>query len=312
MTENKHAAEIDKAVQILSHGGICAIPTETVYGLAADATNSEAVSKIYALKNRPTFNPLIVHVTSIEQATAFAEISNDHQKVCTYFWEKQQPLTVVLPLRAKHAISPLVTAGLKTIAIRKPNHPMALDIIHKVGPIAAPSANQSTHISPTSAEHVRKSFGKNSPYIVDGGPCTVGLESTILDLTTTEPCILRAGGVTKETLEAYFKCPLNTTSATIKAPGMMKKHYSPGCPVILNTEAVTPGDVLLGFGPTTPDYASINLSPTGNLIEAATNLFDALHTLESMNPKRILISPIPMIGLGLAINDRIARAAAHD
>ena len=312
MSQHEHAAEVDHAIEILSRGGICAIPTETVYGLAADATNSDAVAKIYTLKNRPTFNPLIVHVTSIEQAANFANVTDDHKKVCTHFWERGLPLTVVLPLHTKHPISPLVTAGLKTIALRKPHHPMALDIIHKVGPIAAPSANQSTHISPTSAEHIRKSFGKNAPYIVDGGPCPVGLESTILDLSTTKPCILRAGGVTKETLEAYFKCPLNTASSTIKAPGMMKKHYSPGCPVILNTEVVSPGDVLLGFGPKTPDYASINLSPTGNLIEAATNLFDALYTLESMKPKRILIAPIPMIGLGIAINDRIARAAAHD
>jgi L-threonylcarbamoyladenylate synthase len=252
------------------------------------------------------------HVTSIEQAASFAEISDAHHKICTYYWKQKSPLTVVLPLREKHPISPLVTAGLKTIAIRKPHHPMALDIIHQVGPIAAPSANQSTHISPTSAEHIRKSFGTNTPYILDGGPCTVGLESTILDLSTTEPCILRAGGVTKENLEAYFNHPLNTASTTIKAPGMMKKHYSPGCPVILNAETITPGDVLLGFGANAPTDALLNLSPTGNLVEAATNLFDFLYKLESMNPKRILISPIPMIGLGIAINDRIARAAAHD
>lgn len=312
MNQQPHATEVDKAVQILLQGGICAIPTETVYGLAANATNSAAVAQIYALKNRPTFNPLIIHVTSTEQAAIFSDMSTDHEKICQYFWNNELPLTVVLPLRAKHFLSPLVTAGLKTIAVRKPHHPIALDIIHKVGPIAAPSANQSTHISPTSAEHVRKSFGNNAPYIVDGGPCRVGLESTILDLSAAEPCLLRAGGVTKETLDAYFNCPLKTTSSTIKAPGMMKKHYSPGCPVILNTETLTPGDVLLGFGPKTPAYASINLSPTGNLVEAATNLFDALYTLEALNPKRILISPIPMIDLGIAINDRITRAAAYD
>lgn len=312
MSLDDKATELDNAVRILSCGGICAIPTETVYGLAADAKNSDAVAKIYALKNRPTFNPLIVHVASIEQATEFAEISEKNKIICSYFWGKNLPLTLVLPLRKQHQISPLVTAGLNTIAVRKPNHPTALDIIQKVGPIAAPSANQSTHISPTSADHVRKSFGRDAPYIVDGGPCTVGLESTIVDLSDKNPCILRAGGVTKEELEAYFKMPLNIASKTIKAPGMMKKHYSPGCTVILNCEAIKTDDVLLGFGPSTPDCATLNLSPTGNLTEAATNLFDALYKLEAMKPKRILISPIPMTGLGIAINDRISRAASHD
>ncbi|PIZ33167.1 MAG: threonylcarbamoyl-AMP synthase [Alphaproteobacteria bacterium CG_4_10_14_0_8_um_filter_37_21] len=310
MIQSDKVIGINKAVQILSDEGICAIPTETVYGLAADATNSNAVAKIYALKNRPTFNPLIVHVSSIKQATAFAEISSENHKVCSYFWDQNLSLTVVLPLKATHLISPLVTAGLNTIAVRRPNHPIALDIINRVGPIAAPSANQSMHISPTSADHVCKSFGKNSPYIVDGGLCTVGLESTILDLSNKIPCILRAGGVTKEDLETYFKMSLNSASKTIKAPGMMKKHYAPACPVILNAQTMQPGDVLLGFGPKTPKGSTLNLSPTGNLTEAATNLFDALYKLEAMKPKRILISPIPMIGLGIAINDRISRAAA--
>lgn len=310
MSQDDKVTETNQAVHILSNGGICAIPTETVYGLAADATNSNAVAKIYALKNRPTFNPLIVHVSSIDQATEFAEISQKNQTICSYFWDKNMPLTVVLPLREQHKISPLATAGLSTIAVRKPNHPIALKIIEEVGPIAAPSANQSTHISPTSADHVRKSFGQNAPYIVDGGPCTVGLESTILDLSGATPCILRAGGVIREDLETYLKIPLSIASETIKAPGMMKKHYSPGCPVILNCEVIKPGDVLLGFGPSSPDLATLNLSITGNLTEAATNLFDALYTLEAMKPRRILISPIPMTGLGMAINDRISRAAA--
>ncbi len=312
MSQNKKVTQINKAVHILSSGGICAIPTETVYGLAADATNSDAVAKIYALKNRPTFNPLIVHVSSIDQAIEFAQISTDHQTICSYFWDKNLPLTVVMPLRDNHKISPLATAGLNTIAVRKPSHPIALDIINRVGLIAAPSANQSKHISPTSADHVRKSFGDNAPYIVDGGPCTVGLESTILDLSSAKPCVLRAGGVTTEDLDTYFKMPLSIASETIKAPGMMKKHYSPGCPVILNAKTIKPGDILLGFGPNTPECATLNLSPTGNLTEAATNLFDALYKLEAMKPNRILISPIPMIGLGIAINDRISRAASHD
>lgn len=217
-------------------------------------------------------------------------------------------------------MSPLVTAGLGTIALRMPHHPIMAEIIHAVGPLAAPSANRSMHISPTTAEHIRSSFGDQTPHIVDAGPCRVGVESTIIDLSQQRPNLLRAGGVAVEALEAYFKetlFQLNTnydkghTSPTLLAPGMMRKHYAPKCPVVLGVTTKQPGDVLLGFGADIHDTSDFNLSPTGDLTEAAANLFSALYYLENLNPKRIIVSPIPSYGLGLAINDRLKRAAAQ-
>lgn len=312
--------DIEQAIMLLKQGKVCALPTETVYGLAADATNTQAVAQIYALKNRPHFNPLIVHIASFQQAHDIAEISDKNAQCCTFFWDLKAPLTVVLPLKNNHKISPLVTASLDTIALRMPHHPIIAEIIHAVGPLAAPSANRSMHISPTTADHIRSSFGALTPHIVDAGPCRVGVESTILDLSTETPTLLRAGGVPLEALEAYFQQPLthfNTdhdkgnTPSSLRAPGMMKKHYAPKCAVVLERTTKQPGDVLLGFATDINDSSDFNLSPTGDLTEAAANLFSALYYLEHLNPKRIIVAPIPKHGLGLAINDRLKRAAAQ-
>jgi L-threonylcarbamoyladenylate synthase len=302
---------LKKAIHLLLNEKLVVIPTETVYGLAALASSDIAVSQIYAIKERPTFNPLIVHISDFEMLKTFAQINENQKKACSFFWNQQKPLTVVLPLKKNHPISPLVTAGLKTIAVRIPNHPLTLDLIKKTGPLAAPSANKSNTVSPTTAEHVKKSFGMMCPYVLNGGNCSIGLESTILDLTQDLPTLLRPGGVSLEELANYYKkeIPLQKNQKVI-APGMMKKHYSPGCPVYLNTYDVEKNGILIGFGLNTPQHAQYNLSPNGDLIEAAKNLFDILNEIQDLKPKSVSVMPIPKIGIGLAINDRLERAAA--
>lgn len=302
---------LQSIIAALEQEDIAAIPTETVYGLAGKATSYKAVAKIYNLKGRPSFNPLIVHVTSFDQIEGFAEVSCEQQACMTYFWTKKQPLTIVLNLKKNHPLTPLVTAGLSTIAVRMPHHPLALEIIKHTGPLAAPSANISNKLSPTTAEHVALSFKETAPLILDGGECQVGVESTILNLASTTPQLLRAGGVSKEELEDYFKSEVpHILMEKPNAPGQLKHHYSPGCPVILNQIAIEKGSVLLGFGPDAPSYTAFNLSQTGNLDEAAHNLFTAMHKLALMNPKSISVMPIPKNGLGLAINDRLERASS--
>lgn len=301
---------LQAAADLLNSNQVVAIPTETVYGLAAKATSNDAVAKIYALKNRPSFNPLIVHVHNLEAVDDFADFSQKAKACCAFFWDQQSPLTVVLPLKEGHLISPLVTAGLQTIAVRLPHHALCQDLLARTGPLAAPSANVSNTLSPSNAELVQQSFKEKCPPILNGGACTVGVESTILDLSTKTPQILRPGGVTKEMLDAYFKedIPFIHTK-NIKAPGQMKVHYSPGCPVFLNKVHCEQGEVLLAFGPNAPDDA-LNLSPTGDLVEAASNLFKYLAILAQQNPKAIAVMPIPLHGMGAAINDRLSRAAA--
>lgn len=297
-------------VEALKNDDVAAIPTETVYGLAGKADSYKAVAKIYNLKGRPSFNPLIVHVSCFEHIETFAEISPEQKACMDFFWSQKKSLTVVLNLKEKHPLTPLVTAGLPTVAIRMPHHPLALEIIHCTGPLAAPSANVSNKLSPTKAEHVQLSFKSNAPFILDGGECLVGVESTILNLASKKPELLRAGGVLKEDLEHYFKSDVPYVHTNIpNAPGQLKHHYSPGCPVILNKADVENGSVLLGFGPHTPPYAIFNLSKTANLEEAAHNLFTAMHKLALMKPKSITVMPIPKYGIGLAINDRLERAA---
>ena len=300
-------AGLAKASQLLQAGRLVAFPTETVYGLGADARNDTAVAGIYAAKGRPSFNPLIVHLADQTAAEQLCMFNGDAQRLAAAFWPGA--LTLVLPLKPDAGVSKLVTAGLDTLAIRVPNHPTASMLLQTFdGPIAAPSANPSGRISPTTAAHVRAGLADKIDGLVDGGMCGVGLESTIVSCTGT-PSILRAGGVPIETLEACLGRPLEVGKgpATPTAPGQLVSHYAPTGTVRLNAHAINEGEVLLGFGPVN---AALNLSPTGDLTEAAANLFNCLHQLDIMGVARIAVSPIPAHGLGAAINDRLRRAAA--
>lgn len=295
-----------RAAALLRAGEIVAFPTETVYGLGADARNGQAVARVFEAKGRPAFNPLIVHVADPEAARRYVAWSDMADRLAAAFWPG--PLTLVLPLREDHGISPLVTAGLDTLAVRMPAHPAAQALLAAFdGPIAAPSANPSGRISPTSASHVLAGLDGKIAAVLDDGPCTVGLESTIVGLDQT-PALLRPGGLPAEAVEQALHRPLTRPAANdpISAPGQLTSHYAPGATVRLNAEATQPGEVLLGFGAVDCD---LNLSPSGDLHEAAANLFGHLHRLDAMG-KPIAVTPIPDHGLGRAINDRLRRAAA--
>ncbi|WP_338550051.1 L-threonylcarbamoyladenylate synthase [Roseovarius phycicola] len=298
---------LSRAAEILRAGRLVAFPTETVYGLGADARNDHAVARIFDAKGRPRFNPLIVHVQGTEAAKRFVEWSDTADRLASAFWPG--PMTLVLPLRAGTGLSPLVTAELPTLAIRVPAHPVGQSLLRAFkGPVAAPSANPSGRISPTSADHVIAGLEHKIDAVVDGGTCDVGLESTILGLSGN-PRLLRPGGLPSEAIEAAIGRPLVQHSETdsISAPGQLASHYAPGAKVRLNAEAAQEGEVLLGFGKVTCD---LNLSEAGDLIEAAANLFGHLHRLDALEAKTIAVSPIPEHGIGLAINDRLRRAAA--
>lgn len=299
---------IASAAKVLAMGGLCAVPTETVYGLGADARNDQAVARVFEAKARPQFNPLIVHLPSVEAAEKIAVFNDAARALAQAFWPG--PLTLVLPLREGSELSPLVTAGLDSVAIRIPSHPLAAKVLRAFGgPIAAPSANPSGKISPTRAEHVLTGLGGRIEAILDGGACDVGLESTIVGLTGT-PVLLRPGGLPIEAIEACLSAPLarHDASAAINAPGQLSSHYAPDALMRLNADAVLPGEILLGFG--AAPNAAINLSPSGDLVEAAAALFHALRALDARGVSKIAVSPIPMHGLGAAINDRLSRAAA--
>ena len=283
-----------------------AFPTETVYGLGGDARNDMAVARIFEAKGRPRFNPLIVHVDSVESAKTYVEWSDAADMLASTFWPG--PLTLVLPLKPGAGLSPLVTADLPSLAIRVPEHPVARDLLRAFGgPVAAPSANPSGRISPTMAEHVIAGLSGRIEAVVDGGACGVGVESTIIGMTDA-PILLRPGGLPSEAVEQVLSTPLVAHGANdpLTAPGQMVSHYAPGAPVRLNADSRQPGEVLLGFGPVDCD---LNLSRAGDLIEAAANLFAHLHALDACGAP-IAVSPIPETGLGRAINDRLRRAAA--
>ena len=332
---------VDNVVSYWRAGQLVAIPTETVYGLGADATNGEAVARIYAAKTRPQFNPLIVHVADVATAQRYVVWHALAERLAAQYWPG--PLTLVLPKRADSPISSLVSAGGDTLAIRMPAHPVALQLLRAFGGgIAAPSANRSGRVSPTTAAHVRAEFGE-SLLVVDGGPCTVGLESTVLDLTGEHPVILRPGGVSRAALEAQVRERKHvssrperseaagsifagdasdpgvtasagmTTSTPLRSPGQLASHYAPSVPVRLHAMAVADGEALLAFGSTVPLGAAmtLNLSPTGDLIEAAANLFSHLRALDHPRYAAIAVMPIPAKGIGEAINDRLARAAVR-
>lgn len=295
-----------QAAAMLQNGGLVAFPTETVYGLGADARQSDAVAGIYAAKGRPSFNPLIVHVADVVAAQALVVFTPQAHVLAQAFWPGA--LTLVLPLRPDAGVSPLVTAGLDTLAVRVPDHPVARGLLRAFGgPVAAPSANPSGRISPTTADHVMAGLAGRIDAVVDGGACDVGLESTILDVTGT-PILLRAGGVPEEALAAALGAPLGRpTGDGITAPGMMVSHYAPRGAVRLNATVAQPGEVLLGFGDVIGD---LSLSRSGDLREAAAALFDCLHRLDAIGAQAIAVAAVPDHGLGVAINDRLRRAAA--
>jgi L-threonylcarbamoyladenylate synthase len=311
-------ASIDEAARLIREGELVAFPTETVYGLGGDATNERAVAKIFEAKGRPQFNPLISHVLDAGEACRLVQWNDVADKLAARFWPG--PLTLVLPRAKNSPIALLATAGLDTVAIRAPAHPMAQALIRGAGrPIAAPSANRSGAVSPTRAEHVAESLGSRVKLILDGGPCEVGVESTVLDLTTATPTLLRPGGATREAIEEVIgpvalSHAVPSGNAAHKSPGQLASHYAPARPVRLNATSVTADEGLLAFGPRPPAGANqvLNLSVSGDLTEAAANLFAHLRALDQPASARIAVMPIPQTGLGLAINDRLRRAAADD
>jgi L-threonylcarbamoyladenylate synthase len=314
------AAAIAEAVRCLAAGGLVAFPTETVYGLGADATNGQAVARLYEAKGRPAFNPLIAHVVDRAAAKALARLNADATLLAETLWPG--PLTLVLPKADGCPVAELATAGLDSIAVRVPNHPVAREILERFGkPVVAPSANRSGHVSPTMAAHVLADLRGRIDLIVDGGPTPVGIESTIV-ACLDEPTLLRPGGVPREAIEHTLKRPLASPPRSVAsaedaplAPGMLASHYAPHTPLRLNASNVDAGECLLAFGPKLASGSGraarvLNLSERGDLIEAAANLFSHLRALDSANATSIAVMPVPHQELGEAINDRLARAAA--
>lgn len=300
-----HGTGLTRAAEILRAGGLVAFPTETVYGLGGNARDGAAVAGIYAAKGRPSFNPLIVHVADLSAAEDIAEFSDQARAVAKRFWPG--PLTLVLPLKSGSGISDLVTAGLSTVAIRLPAHPVARALLHAFGgAVAAPSANLSGKISPTTAAHVLAGLSGKIAAVVDGGACAVGVESTILSIEPLQ--LLRQGGVAEEDLAALLG-PLTQGGDADKpnAPGQLTSHYAPAASVRLNVTAPISGEIWVGFG--TRPGAQLSLSPDGDLLEAASRLFAVLREADALG-RPIAFAPVPEIGLGRAINDRLRRAAA--
>ena len=304
------ALSLARGAEILRGGGLVAFPTETVYGLGGDATQGQAVARIFEAKGRPSFNPLIVHVAEVSWVAGLAETDARFAKLAEKFWPG--PLTCVLKRRADCPASELVSAGLDSIAIRMPDHPVAHELLRASGrPLAAPSANASGTVSPTRAEHVAQSLGDKVDLIIDGGACRVGLESTVIDLTQDQAVILRPGVITAEEIAAVIG-PLGSAEAnptTFKSPGQLASHYAPGLPLRLNAAIAKAGEAYLGFGPTAD--ASLNLSAKADLREAAANLFAMMRALDDATRYQgIAVAPIPATGIGTGINDRLERAAA--
>ncbi|MCR4281735.1 MAG: L-threonylcarbamoyladenylate synthase [Bauldia sp.] len=313
---SKRYRAIATAVAALRRGELVAMPTETVYGLAADACNARAVGKIFIAKGRPRFNPLILHVASAAAAGELGVFNEDANRLAEAFWPG--PLTLVLPMRPHTLVSDLATAGLPTVALRVPAHPVAKALLATFGgPVAAPSANLSGRVSATTAAHVAADVGLAVSAILDVGPTAIGLESTIVGLAGPEPVLLRAGAIPRDKIEAVLGRPLGAPGDdpnAPQAPGMLASHYAPAASLRLNATSVEPGEALIAFGPSLPEgaenaVATVNLSETGNLAEAATKFFAALRDLDRQ-AKAIAVMAIPEKGLGEAINDRLRRAAA--
>ncbi len=310
----------ESAARVLAHGGLVAFPTETVYGLGADAGNGEAVARLYDAKGRPSFNPLIAHVAEPAAAHRLARFDRAAERLAAAFWPGA--LTLVLPKRADCPLAELATAGLDTVAVRVPSHPVARGILRAFGrPVAAPSANRSGHVSPTTAAHVLADLRGRIELIVDGGPAPMGLESTII-ACVAQPTLLRPGALPRAAIEQVL--PLDDPpagaragdeDAVLIAPGQLPSHYAPRARLRLDARTVEAGEALLAFGPTriagTEDAAlALNLSQRGDLIEAAAKLFSHLRALDACGAATIAVMPVPRLGLGEAINDRLERAAA--
>ncbi len=302
---------IEAAARCLAAGGLVAFPTETVYGLGADAGNGEAIARLYAAKGRPSFNPLIAHVTDAAAARLLAHFDAAAEKLADAFWPG--PLTLVLPKRADSVVADLALAGLDSVAVRVPAHPIARALLAAFkGPVVAPSANRSGHVSPTSAAHVLADLRGRIDMVIDAGPCTVGVESTIVGCLGT-PTLLRPGGLPREQIERVLGAPLAISAANDDAPlapGMLTSHYAPKTRLRLDAAAPHDGEALLAFGPAPKAGNTLNLSSRGDLIEAAANLFSHLRTLDASGAGGIAVMKVPYEGLGEAINDRLKRAAA--
>jgi L-threonylcarbamoyladenylate synthase len=302
-------AEVARAAELLRRGQLVAFPTETVYGLGGDATDDQAVAAIFAAKERPDFNPLIAHVPDADAVRALVAFDQRAEALARQFWPG--PLTLVLPRRSNSSVSLLAGAGLDTLAVRVPALPIARSLLRAVGrPVAAPSANRSGHLSPTTTDHVVAELSGRIAAILDGGPTTVGIESTVLDLSEATPLLLRPGAVTAEQLSKIVG-PLSVpgTVAVVRSPGMSLRHYAPTLPLRLGATSADAGEAWLGFGPSDKG-ATLNLSPRGDLIEAAANLFAYLRKLDGTPHIGIAVSAIPEVGLGVAINDRLRRGAS--
>lgn len=305
---------IAEAAAFIQQGRLVAFATETVYGLGSDATNDEAVVSIFKAKNRPRFNPLIVHYADVNDVTHDVEFDARAQKLAKLFWPG--PLSLILNRRSDCRISLMASAGMETLAVRIPEHKTAQSLITASQvPIAAPSANKSNHVSPTCAEHVIAELGSDIAAVIDSGACSIGIESTVLDLTADIPVILRPGKITTEQLQPLLgdlgTAPNETEASTaspVKSPGMLERHYAPNQPLRINANNAKPHESLLGFGPQ-GRHATLNLSPSGNLDEAAANLFAMIRTLDQGDFQGIAVMPVPEEGLGCAINDRLRRAA---
>lgn len=304
-------SNILKAARLIQSGSVVAFPTETVYGLGASAYDSKAIAKIFSIKNRPTFNPLISHISDINFLSEYAKTDERVLALAKKFWPG--PMTFILNRKDNNPSLDLACAGLNKISVRMPNHPVALKLIKASGlPIVAPSANKSQTISPTTAEHVQKSLGNKVPMILDSGPCKVGVESTILDMTNSKIVVLRAGGLSAENIEEFLGEKVLFSDGNPNkpsSPGQLLKHYAPRYETRINVEIPQQDEFFIGFGNINCD---LNLSVSENLQEAAANLFSMLHQAETqIIKKKIAIAPIPNRGLGRAINDRIKRASYH-
>jgi len=303
---------IRQAAEALTRGDIVAFPTETVYGLGANALDARAVAKVFAAKERPRFNPLIVHVPGLAAAESYAVVNDTARMLAEAFWPG--PLSLVLPKRPACGIADLVSAGLDTIALRAPAHKVAQALLEAVKlPIAAPSANRSGRISPTTAAHVETELDGRPAMILDGGPCPLGIESTVISVLAGATALLRPGAISREAIERVLGAPLAAANANHRgaSPGQLATHYAPDTPLRLAATSVAPDEALLAFGRGVPEGArvTINLSAGGNLEEAASRLFAALRELDQAGAAAIAVMPIPAHGLGEAINDRLQRAA---
>ncbi len=306
---NHETPAISQAVDALRNGELVGMPTETVYGLAADASNADAVARVFAAKGRPSFNPLISHVADLDAARVEGELDERAGTLADAFWPG--PLTMVVPVAATAKSSELARAGLSTIGLRVPAHALARELLSAFGgPLSAPSANPSGKLSPTDADAVTRELGEAVSQVLDGGPCDSGIESTIVSVLPGEPVrLLRPGAISRDRLEALLGPMEAAEKNKISAPGQLSSHYAPRAGLRLEAEEAEPGEVLLGFGPAAPPDC-MNLSPSGDTVEAAANLYRSLRELDASGAHTIAVMPVPDKGLGEAINDRLRRAAA--